>query len=260
MPKAILILSCGGVHARYGLESFADMFVKAGRMRRGENEIMDATRKSPPRRIDDYSGVIITGSQSMVTNNSLWSKKLANWIPGLLESGKPTLGVCYGHQIMAKAMGGLVGYHPAHVSVGTFNVTLGANARMAPPLDILPKTFPAHMYHAQVVLDPPPGAKVMGGYSQDPNCVISYGFYQLSVQFHPEFDCRIMRAFTRGLDPLKPLPASEGRPDQTLLMTPLSEAPVATTILRSFVDHCRGAAAKHKPAPAPRQNSRAAAL
>lgn len=64
----------------------------------------------PP--VDSLSGVIITGSPAMVTDQADWMRSLAAWIPQVLEQKAPLLGVCFGHQILAQAMGGGVQFHP----------------------------------------------------------------------------------------------------------------------------------------------------
>jgi GMP synthase (glutamine-hydrolysing) len=255
MSKIMLILSCGSVHKRYGLESFATMFVNGGGLSSGNYDVIDGTRKRPSTNFSELAGVIITGSQSMVTERSKWVEKLISWIQEAMACPVPILGVCFGHQLMALAMGGKVDYHPQSVAVGTFDVSLSPGAKPSSPLlSKLPLSFPAHMYHAQVVLERPPGAMPLGYWDHDPNCVLRYSPNKVSVQFHPEFDVRIMEGFIKNLNPDKPLPASEGRPSQTLLMAPLRPAVEAHSILPTFVTMCLGPGSVKK-AKAPKEIS-----
>lgn len=54
----------------------------------------------------DYSGVVISGSAAMVTSREPWSEYTADWLRETVESGVPMLGICYGHQLLAQALGG----------------------------------------------------------------------------------------------------------------------------------------------------------
>ena len=64
----------------------------------------------PP--VKSLSCVIITGSHAMVTDKETWMQGLASWIPKVLERNIPLLGICFGHQLLATAMGGYSDYHP----------------------------------------------------------------------------------------------------------------------------------------------------
>jgi GMP synthase (glutamine-hydrolysing) len=261
MSKIMLILSCGSVHKRYGLESFATMFVNGCGLRAGRYDVIDGTRKRPPTDFNQLAGVIITGSQSMVTERSKWMERLISWVQEAMAQPVPILGVCFGHQLMAMAMGGTVDYHPQSLAVGTFDVSLIAGVRALTPLfPKLPATFPAHMYHAQVVLEAPAAAVPIGGWDHDPNCVLRYTPNKISVQYHPEFDVRIMEGFLKYVNPDKPVAPPDGRPTQELLTAPLRPALDSQALLPTFAAMCLGPAAIKKakapkeilPAPSPK--------
>ncbi len=58
------------------------------------------------------SGAILTGAWAMVTDHAEWSERTAAWIRSAMDHQLPLLGVCYGHQLMAYALGGQVGDNP----------------------------------------------------------------------------------------------------------------------------------------------------
>src|SRR5690348_8631928 len=71
----------------------------------------------------DIAGVVVTGSHSMVSHREPWSERAAQWLAGVVESDRvPVLGICYGHQLLAHALGGEAGDHPAAIEIGTVQV------------------------------------------------------------------------------------------------------------------------------------------
>lgn len=141
---------------------------------------------------DTLSGAILSGSWAMVTDHADWSERTAAWIRAALEAALPLLGVCYGHQLMAYALGGKVGDNPQGWERGL--KTLTRDDRRDAWLAQLPETFPAWLSHRQSVLVPPPHARVLAHSAQDGCQILRYSAQALSVQFHPEFTRHIMTA------------------------------------------------------------------
>lgn len=143
---------------------------------------------------DSFDIAILSGSWSMVTDREDWSEATRQWILDVLPKGKYMLGVCYGHQLMADALGGRVDYHPLGREIGLKTVTLTDAARRDPLLASFPQRFEANLSHEQTVVIPPPGAIVLGHSEHDPHQMLRYGETAFSVQFHPEFTPPLMRA------------------------------------------------------------------
>ena len=163
-----------------------------------EIRILDVERGAPLPAVADCAGVVITGAHAMVTDNLPWSIALEKWIPSLLSAGIPLFGICYGHQLLARAAGGEVGFHPQGKEIGTVAVT-----RLDPALEdslfqALPDSFPAHVTHAQTVLALPPGATHLAANCHEPNHAFRLGDMAWGVQFHPEYSTDIMRAYIRA--------------------------------------------------------------
>ena len=140
------------------------------------------------------SGAVITGSWSMVTDGEPWSEKTAEWLRQALFFDIPLCGVCYGHQLMAHALGGTVGGNPEGGEKGTFTVTLTEKGRNNLLLDGFPDQFPAYLFHQQSVLVPPSGCDVLATSEKDACQMLRYGTSAFSVQFHPEFTANILKA------------------------------------------------------------------
>jgi GMP synthase (glutamine-hydrolysing) len=180
---------------------------------------------------DSVSGVVVTGSHAMVTDREPWSERIAQWIPGVLARGIPFLGICYGHQLLAYSMGGVVGYHPKGREIGTATIRLNAEAKEDPLLSVLPDEFSAHVTHSQSVLKLPPGAGLLAGNEFEPHHVFRLGKSAWGLQFHPEFNARIMRSY---IDEMTGFLKQEGlSPD--LLRNNVAETPDSNMLLRRFV-------------------------
>ena len=121
--------------------------------------IVDAENGDALPAYDDVAGVVITGSHDMVTERQPWSERAAAWLPGLVERGIPTLGICYGHQLLAHALGGEVGDNPNGREFGTVTVDLTAEAADDPLLGGLPARLPVQVCHTQSALTLPAGAR-----------------------------------------------------------------------------------------------------
>ena len=140
------------------------------------------------------SAAILSGSWAMVTDHADWSERTAAWIRTAIASQLPLLGVCYGHQLMAYALGGEVGDNPQGGEYGVQHLTLAAAHQHDPLLAALPSQFTAWLSHRQSVRVPPQGAQVLAGSAKDTCQIIRYSPQALSTQFHPEFTREIMLA------------------------------------------------------------------
>lgn len=145
---------------------------------------------------DRLSGVIITGSHAtMVTDQAYWVRKLADWIPQVLKQNIPMLGICFGHQILAQSMGGVVVYHPRGREIGTVSINLTPEGKKDCLLGDLPALFTAHTSHAQTVNRLPEGAQLLAQNSFETHHAYRIGKNAWGVQFHPEFTADIMSRY-----------------------------------------------------------------
>ncbi|AHK79303.1 glutamine amidotransferase [Ectothiorhodospira haloalkaliphila] len=138
------------------------------------------------------AAVAITGSGAMVTEQADWMVRTAHWLTGAVDRGVPILGICFGHQLLAWALGGHVDYNPRGIEVGTTAVHLTDAAAGDPLLSVLPKAFPAQVSHSQSVLTLPAGAVRLGWSDMDDHQGFRFGERAWGLQFHPEFDERIV--------------------------------------------------------------------
>lgn len=180
----------------------------------------------------EWDGIVVTGSPAMVSEREPWSETTARWLANAIEAGVPALGVCYGHQLLAHAMGGEVGYHPQGRESGSYAIRLTASASEDPLFGSLPQQFPAQLTHLQSVLALPPGAVLLASSEFEPHQAFRIGNHAWGIQFHPEFSDDVMRAY---LDVQTPALRKEGL-DPAQLIDEVVETPDASALLQRFVD------------------------
>ncbi len=193
-------------------------------------EVIDVVQGSPLPEPGECSAVIVTGSHAMVTDNLLWSLALEAWISLLLADSVPFLGICYGHQLLARAMGGVVGYHQLGREIGTVTIKLMLEAEGDPLFRGVPPLFSAHTTHAQSALNLPPDAVPLASSGHEAHHAFRMGSCAWGVQFHPEYTELVMRAYISAqAESLR----SEGRSVEGLLLQ-VAECPSASRVLTNF--------------------------
>lgn len=231
--KPLLILQTG--HApepiRRVHDDFPQMFIRQGNIDAQGVIIVDLQAGERPLPPQNYCGAIITGSRSMVTEHLGWSEETADWIRLAMLQELPLFGACYGHQLMAYALGGEVDFHPQGIEVGTEELTLTPAGHLDPLISQLPAQFTANLIHLQTVVTPPASATVLAKTLFDPHQILRYGPNAISTQFHPEFSGAVMKTYLEWLDQQ----AFEGNIDYAEKLQQLSDTPLAQGLLLSFV-------------------------
>jgi GMP synthase (glutamine-hydrolysing) len=140
-------------------------------------------------------GIIVTGSPLSVTERAPWMVELGDELLRIAVQGTPVLGVCFGHQLLARAAGGEVVQNPRGREIGTVRVQLTEAGRK----DVL---FASWADRAEIevqathldAVDPlPPGAQVLA--SNENTAAQAYRLSETvaGVQFHPELWAEAMR-------------------------------------------------------------------
>jgi GMP synthase (glutamine-hydrolysing) len=232
MTKPILILKMGETlpHLYHRRGDFEDWIMAPLTNVRIRFRVVAPYKEKLPSDPTDFSGVIITGSHAMVTDREDWSERTAAWIPRVIESRVPLLGICYGHQLLAHAIGGMVGNCPHGVELGTVPVTLTDNADKDPLFKGLPDSIMVHASHTQTVLQLPPKAILLAFNENEPHHAFAFGPCAWGVQFHPEFDADIMKTYVYALSDL--MKTHGQNPDQ--VVKTITETPRSMQLLNRF--------------------------
>ncbi len=136
----------------------------------------------------NFDGFVITGSRASVYQDDDWIEALVDWTTEAVEHGLPCLGICFGHQVVAVALGGRV-TGMGEYEIGYREVRRVGDSRLLSGIDDTVTVFTSHQ---DTVVELPPGAEPIAE-----NEYGNHGFRLtgertdrsvFTVQFHPEYD------------------------------------------------------------------------
>jgi GMP synthase (glutamine-hydrolysing) len=195
-PK-ILIVKTGSTLPEFVAQrgDFEDWFIAGMGLSAENTSTVDVCKNQPLPDPKQVKGVVVTGSHDMVTDRLAWSESTAQWLAGAVAAGVPILAVCYGHQLLAHALGGAVAYNPRGREMGTVDVFLNEEAKGDLLLTGFKSPLRVQVSHAQSVARLPEKAVLLGRSADDPHQAFRIGQNVWGLQFHPEFDKQIVQAY-----------------------------------------------------------------
>ncbi|EEW25449.1 type 1 glutamine amidotransferase [Rhodobacter ferrooxidans] len=136
-----------------------------------------------PSDVHQADGWLITGSRHGAYEDLPFIKPLEDFIRKAIAEKVPLVGICFGHQIVAQALGGKVERHAGGWAVGPTEYDFGG------------QKLTLNAWHRDQVTELPPGAEVVACNDFCQNAALVYGDRAFTVQAHPEFRA----AFVDGL-------------------------------------------------------------
>lgn len=147
-----------------------------------------------PQDFNGFDGVMVTGSPASVHDPEPWVAALEACLREAVAQGVPIFGACFGHQAIAKALGGAVGYNPGGWQFGTVTSV---------QTDELPWSaagpVPAYASHKEQMTVLPKGARVV---ATGPDCAMAgfvIGNQVWTTQYHPEMTPGFIEALVQEL-------------------------------------------------------------
>jgi len=140
----------------------------------------------------EFDGVVVTGSRSSVYWDEAWIPPLVDYVAEAAEDGLPVLGVCYGHQVVAEALGGRVAGMD-EFEIGYNEVRHRGDDELFAGVD---EAFTVFTTHGDAVVELPPNATLL---AENEHGVHAFrDGHCWGVQFHPEYDLETAREVTEG--------------------------------------------------------------
>ena len=174
-----------------------------------------------PAAVTEADGWLITGSRHGVYEDHPWIPPLEAFIRDAFAKRVPVVGICFGHQIVAQAMGGKVARYEGGWAVGATDYDFGG------------ETLTLNAWHRDQVIEAPKGARVIATNDHCANAALLYDDRALTVQAHPEFRPEfvdgLMQTRGKGLVPDALMAAATAR-----LADPLQDKTMAGRIAAFF--------------------------
>lgn len=173
---------------------------------------------------------VLTGSASSVTERAAWMVRTEGWLRGVMAAEAPVLAICFGHQMLAQALGGTVVKNTRGREIGTVTLRTTEDARADTVFGALPEAFEVNATHVDAVDRLPAGAVRLARTDLDPNAAFRLG-RAWAVQAHPEIDADVMRGY---IDARRHLIEAEGL-HYDRLRAGVADVPHASALMRAFV-------------------------
>lgn len=164
-----------------------------------------------PTDLERYAGAMVFGGPMSANDDRTLPgiRAQLDWIPRMLASGRPFLGICLGAQLLARALGATVKPHPAGLA------EIGYFAIQPTPMGQSLFTAPLYVYHWHCEgFELPAGADLLASSERFPQQAYRYGSQAFGVQFHPEVNQRILETWlVKGADHLN-FPGAQSAAEQ----------------------------------------------
>ncbi|MFA9389372.1 MAG: gamma-glutamyl-gamma-aminobutyrate hydrolase family protein [Prolixibacteraceae bacterium] len=192
--RNILIIKCGStypeVKEKHG--DFDDWIIQQSNMPHNVFKVYDISEGDQLRHPSEYIAAFITGSHYNVNQRLPWIKQLKDWIITARYSNIPVLGICFGHQIIADALGGKVMLNPKGRTIGIDAVNLTPNGKQNEIFKNIGNSFESYLHHSYIVDSLPTEANILA--TNSTNIIQAFQIDKIyGVQFHVEYTPEIMK-------------------------------------------------------------------
>ena len=193
-PLRIALLQCGHIHAdlvpEHGdyPEVFADLLGPLG----VQLTTFDVAADPLPEDLDAFDGWLVSGSANSAYEPLPWNAGMEDLLRRMVDEAVPLVAVCFGHQVLAQALGATVAKSPAGWGVGAEDYQVVGEPRpwMDPPPTGSVRLIASHQDQVQEL---PAGAELLARTDHCPIAAYTVGTSALAIQPHPEFTAAVSR-------------------------------------------------------------------
>jgi GMP synthase-like glutamine amidotransferase len=146
--------------------------------------VYDVCHGELPQSLDECDGYITTGSKYSVYDDVEWIHQLAEFVRQAHHQQKKLIGICFGHQMIAHALGGKVAKSERGWGIGIKAVELQQTKDWMQPEQ---QAYQLLLSHQDQVLELPAEAEILGSNDHCPVAMLMMGRHMLGIQAHPEF-------------------------------------------------------------------------
>ncbi len=157
--------------------------------------VYDVIRFEYPKNINECDAYLITGSKASPYEDKAWIRRLEEEIQMLHANKKKLIGICFGHQLIAQALGGTVKKSDLGWGVG---LSTRRWFQEKPWMGDTEETFKILVSHQDQVCHIPPGAECLAGSDFCPKASFQMGQHILTFQGHAEFQPAYLRDLITG--------------------------------------------------------------
>ena len=177
---------------------YPDMFDRLLRPADPAVEIVayDVLQGEYPNDIDEVDAYVITGSKASVYDDVEWIRSLTEFVRTLHQRKKKLIGICFGHQLVAHALGGRTEKSPKGWAIGVHTHELNEEGKQFTGTT---EGFDVIVSHQDQVAVPARGTAILAGSEFCPIAMCRVDDHILTIQGHPEFDAEFAhRLFETG--------------------------------------------------------------
>lgn len=140
-----------------------------------------------PESVSDADAWLLTGSKHGVYENHPWIAPLEQFVRDVVSAQLPLVGICFGHQLIAQALGGTVEKFSGGWAAGTQHYTFSDETGL--------DAVALNAWHQDQVVALPDGARVLASSEHCQYAALAYNDRTVTMQPHPEFS----KEFVAGL-------------------------------------------------------------
>jgi GMP synthase-like glutamine amidotransferase len=166
-----------------------------------EYAVYDATQDQFPKDINECDAYITTGSRHSINDGYSWIAKLEEFVRKCQKQEKKLVGICFGHQLLAKALGGEVKISDLGSGLGIIENRLLQHESWMEPHQT---QFNMIISHEDQVLQMPEGATLLASNKHCNNFMIQFDDNFLGIQGHPEFNNDFIRGLMKAREDIIP--------------------------------------------------------